>query len=271
MVETQKRRKRTRRQGDEGHLPLLRRVAKPSRAVAAVLAGAILGWAVTYFAPGIFSWVKGVSGQSPIRVRVDNPQVGYLRNAAYLPPGFVIPRPINELDAPPESYRLEDRYKWAYTRGGVDANTTEYDIVVQGRSASPVIIEGVRVNVLSRRPPVQGVHIRDQGGDLVDVRALSIDLDKDPPELSLQDGYEGKKWNFPLQVSETEIEYIHVFAGTEKYDVEWTVSLDYSANDKRYSMIIDNGGKPFRTTSAKGLRTYYPEGKTFKPWPGGTT
>lgn len=107
------------------------------------------------------------------------------------------------------------------------------------------------MNVSKREPPLRGTYVPPVGGDLVDVRWVHVNLDSDPPTITAGKGYTpGKgRWQFPLRVSETEIEVFYILASTETCYCEWTAELYYLADGREGSVIIDNEGEPFVTSS----------------------
>lgn len=124
--------------------------------------------------------------------------------------------------------RRQDTYApydpaWKYEMGAVDPWYTEVQIAVQGRDETPVILRGVDVDVVERREPLRGVLIPEPGGDLVDVRYITVDLNPARPKLRLGSCYlqgEGER-----------------------------TFLSYTYRGETGSIEINNGGEPFRTTS----------------------
>ncbi|MGH2698468.1 MAG: hypothetical protein ACRDJL_04620 [Actinomycetota bacterium] len=233
------------------------RTIRRSRLKAGVLAlsGLIAGSAVSYFFPGVWRDIRATFiDDKPVEVTLLNHPVSLRTQgagAAYLP-AFVVPGEADELTPPPGfEAHPEERFEWAKTLGGVDANFTQVKVVVRGTSSGPVILQDLRVNVVDRQPPLEGIYVPPSGGDLVDVRWVNVALDESPPRISGGEGFipgEGK-WNFPLQVTESETEVFYIVAATESCDCRWTAELFYLANGQEESITIDNDGRPFRTTA----------------------
>lgn len=208
------------------------------RRLGALLLPPLVGWAVAYFVPGIWS---RLTGQEPLDVAVVTDLTTFESKVTYAG-GFVIPRAPSELDDP-RSTDLPQLYSWAHSLGGVDAYNTLIRIVVRGRSSSPVVLQGLQADVVDGKPPTQGtlVQYRPAAGGLP-VRRLGIDLDSTPPTVQVIGGR-----GFPLWVSNGEIEVLDVLATTSKHRL-WEATLHYTAGGESGSITIDNDGEPFETT-----------------------
>jgi hypothetical protein len=63
---------------------------------------------------------------------------------------------------------------------------------------------------------------------------------------------------FPYRVSAADPEVLLVTATTQTYDCDWYLELDWSSQGRTGTVRIDDHGRPFRTTSTKGLtRLWY--------------
>lgn len=151
-------------------------------------------------------------------------------------------------------------------QGGVDAISTLLRVVVQGRTPSPVVLHGLRVTVVSRNQPIDGIYVTfqpDLGG--IPVRLAIIDLDTQPPTLSFEDGLKGNEERFPLQVSQEEVEVFDILAVSSDCDCAWYLSLDFESGGKQGSITIDDHGHPFRTVVPGGI----PDSDRFQCFEGG--
>jgi len=135
-------------------------------------------------------------------------------------------------------------------------------ISVQGRSSTAVVLEDLRVRVVSREAPVQGnAYAMDQGcGGALTPRYFSVDLDKDRPIAQSRPGNDSENVipavKMPYRVSSTDPEILLVTAETVTCDCGWYLELDWSSQGRTGTVRIDDHGKPFRTTGIKGLPRY---------------
>jgi hypothetical protein len=164
-------------------------------------------------------------------------------------PEFVVPRPIDRIPAPPNGDSPEGRYRWARDLGGVDASSTLTRVTITGADSTPVILQGLRVRVDERRPPLRGSHLGYFGvGAPQSVRYVEVDLSADPPSWRFI-GQEGEpEEHFPLRVSASETEVFDVQAVKARGDVSWHLELEYTADGEQDVLRIDDHGQPFRTT-----------------------
>jgi hypothetical protein len=228
---------------------------------AAVLAA--LTAAVVQVLTGAFttawSWFLGViTDEQPV-------QIARYTKTPIVVQNYVIPRPAGDFPPPPTGNH-EKQAEWAADLGGVDANFTEVRVTVTGSSTEPVILHDLRINVTDRGPPLGGTYVVLGGGDITPVRWLMVDLDASPPEITesvdgrpiLADLYP-KKYEeqpedpvtFPYKVSATEPEVFYLVAETKRCYCEWTAELLWTTGESEGSTIIDDDGKPFRTTSTR--------------------
>jgi hypothetical protein len=181
--------------------------------------------------------------------------------------------------------------------GGVDADYSEFDVVIRGRDQSPVILQELRVVVWERRAPLTGIHVtyraeaKKKARKAVMPKRVRVELDPDvDPDrnkrLDLDQSFNPNPYSsqpytprakiFPgekqlgqedyrLSVSATDIEILHFSVNTAMCYCVWTVELRYAASNKLGSAIIDNNGQPFRTTaSGKAVKYASWDGKTFR-------
>ncbi|MFC8359818.1 helix-turn-helix domain-containing protein [Streptomyces griseorubiginosus] len=173
---------------------------------------------------------------------------------------YVITKPPAQVPPPPVS---QDAAQWAATQGAIHGRQTMVRISVQGRSSTAVVLEDLRVRVASRGAPVEGTsYAMEQGcGGALTPREFSVDLDKDRPIARSRPGNDGGNVipavRMPYRVSSTDPEILLVTAETVTCDCTWYLELDWSSQGRTGTVRIDDHGKPFRTTSIKGLPRYW--------------
>ncbi|CAM5369752.1 helix-turn-helix domain-containing protein [Streptomyces canus] len=173
---------------------------------------------------------------------------------------YVIDKPPAQVPPPPTA---QDAANWAGTLGAIHGRQTMVQISVQGRSSTAVVLEDLRVRVVSRGTPAKGnSYAVDQGcGGALTPRYFSVDLDKDRPIAHSQSGNDGENVipavRMPYRVSSEDPEVLLVTAETEGCDCSWYLELDWSSQGRTGTVRVDDDGRPFRTSAIKGLPRYW--------------
>ncbi|MFI0509912.1 helix-turn-helix domain-containing protein [Streptomyces sp. WSLK1-5] len=174
---------------------------------------------------------------------------------------YVIDKPPSEVPPPP---LVQDAGIWAATQGAIHGRETKVQISVQGRSSTAVVLEALRVRITGRSSPAPGTaYAMDQGcGGGLTPRGFDVNLDIDRPVAHAVAGNDTGQTvpavEFPYRVSATDPEVLLVSATTQTYDCSWYLELDWSSQGRTGTVRIDDHGRPFRTTSIKGLpRLWY--------------
>ncbi|MFG2725370.1 helix-turn-helix domain-containing protein [Streptomyces canus] len=173
---------------------------------------------------------------------------------------YVIDKPPAQVPPPPTA---QDAANWAGTLGAIHGRQTMVQISVQGRNSTAVVLEDLRVRVVSRGTPAKGnSYAMDQGcGGALTPRYFSVDLDKDRPIAHSQSGNDGENVipavRMPYRVSSEDPEVLLVTAETEGCDCSWYLELDWSSQGRTGTARIDDEGRPFRTSAIKGLPRYW--------------
>ncbi|MER7562104.1 helix-turn-helix transcriptional regulator [Streptomyces sp. NPDC097941] len=174
---------------------------------------------------------------------------------------YVIDKPPSQVPPPP---LVQDAGIWAATQGAIHGRETKVQISVQGRSSTAVVLEALRVRIAGRSSPAPGTdYAMDQGcGGGITPRGFDVNLDIDRPVAHAVAGNDTGQTvpavQFPYRVSATDPEVLLVNATTQTYDCTWYLELDWSSQGRTGTVRIDDHGRPFRTTSIKGLtRLWY--------------
>ncbi|MET7971588.1 helix-turn-helix transcriptional regulator [Streptomyces mirabilis] len=163
---------------------------------------------------------------------------------------YVIDKEPTQVPPPPVE---QDAAVWAATQGAVPGRQTMVQISVQGKSSTAVVLEALRVRIVSRGTPVTGTaYAMGQGcGGGLTPRDFSVNLDINRPIPH------ARAVQFPYRVSAEDPEVLLVTATTETYDCKWYLELDWSSQGRTGTVRIDDHGRPFRTSSIKGLSHYW--------------
>lgn len=177
---------------------------------------------------------------------------------------WVTPKSPAELEAVSDpSVGREQWPTWEHSRDGAQASEAVFTVTAQGHEAtSNVVVTGLRVKVLERKPPLTGTVLSTQCGEPVHSHYAEVDLDREQPvgfpgaldpdtaaELSAR-GLRVDPIRFPYSVSSTQPEVFTVVARTASCDCTWVIELDWSAGGRSGVQTVGYNGKPFRTTSA---------------------
>ncbi|MFF8594504.1 helix-turn-helix domain-containing protein [Streptomyces sp. NPDC015220] len=173
---------------------------------------------------------------------------------------YVIAKPPALVPPPPMQ---QDAGVWAATQGAVHGRQTMVQIAVQGRSSTAVVLEALRVRVVSRGDPVTGnaySTAQGCGGELAP-RRFTVNLDVDRPLARPEDGADRGRTisavHFPYRVSAEDPEVLLVDATTQTHDARWYLELDWSSQGRTGTVRIDDHGRPFHTTGIKGKPHYW--------------
>jgi hypothetical protein len=170
-------------------------------------------------------------------------------------PGWMVAQPASAV-LPPSRYSDYDH--WMTATNAVISDYGAVLLTVQGRTAAEVVLTSLQVLVVNRAAAVGGTHVHEQCGGPGAARELDVNLDHDPPTYrpiarpDLLDN-NGPAWQkaplvFPYKVSLTDAETFLILANTFKCDCQWRIKLDWASQGATGTTLIDDHGKPFRTT-----------------------
>lgn len=151
---------------------------------------------------------------------------------------------------------------WARALGGVDGGSMLLELTVQGPSQEAVVLHGLHVRVLSHRAPLErtAYSMGEGCGSGIEPQSFDTDLDDSSPVLKPVAGQQGDEVvpakNFPFRVSSSDVEVFDLDAHVEGHDVSWYLELEWSSGGRKGMLRIDDGGKPFRTSSIAGRPLY---------------
>lgn len=227
--------------------------------VAATLVGALVASGASYFLGADF-WKNvekkvGTAG-APVQVSTITDIDRFNSDVVHVPE-FIVERPIGQVPPPPNGESQEGRYAWAKEMDGVDATASLFRTVLSGKESSPVVLQGLDVKVVERRPAMRGTHLSYFGlGAPQSVRYISIDLSKNPPTWDYIGNKAKPEDHFPLRVSSSESEVFDVQAFNLRDDVSWYLDFQYTADGEDGTIRVDDNGKPFRTTASDAADGY---------------
>lgn len=155
-----------------------------------------------------------------------------------------VPRPPVEQDAP----------GWVGDLGAVTAGDQYVEVTVQGMGKETVVLQDMNVRVQSTGAPLDwnNFQMGSGCGGKAPSTSFAVDLDDAAPRVTTRAGQR----DFPYKVSENDPEVFHIKASTELHDVRWYLELEWSSGNRHSTLLIDDQGKPFRTSSKAGRPSY---------------
>ncbi|MEU5825873.1 hypothetical protein [Streptomyces sp. NPDC047803] len=133
----------------------------------------------------------------------------------------------------------------------------DFRITLQGRNAQAVVVTGVEVKVLSSKPlPKSGFIVADGCGGLIDPRAFTVKFSSSSAKTEPVPDMQGKKVDFPLQVSESDPEFIDLVLLPGNHDIRYTVEVKWLSDGEPGGKLLDNDGAGYRIMGRGELPNY---------------
>ncbi|MEU4683514.1 helix-turn-helix domain-containing protein [Streptomyces xinghaiensis] len=194
---------------------------------------------------------RGQTGAAPLAVTTRAHAWEHPCSARYL-----INRPPEKVSPPPA---VQEAPGWVNALGAVAADEHRIELTVQGTGEKTVVLQALRVRVVERAgvPAWNAYRMGIGCGGDVPTRTFAVDLAAGNPAPVPKAGQR----DFPYKVSESDPEVLYVTAEAGSQYVSWYAELEWSSGGRHGILRIDDNGRPFRTTSAKGRPDYgYPLG-----------
>ncbi|MEU6371356.1 helix-turn-helix domain-containing protein [Streptomyces sp. NPDC046931] len=164
---------------------------------------------------------------------------------------YLIDRSPQRVPPPPAE---QDAPGWVSALGAVSSGGQYVVLTVQGTGASTVVLEDLRVRVISSDTPLAwtdySMGVGCGGG--VETNGFDVGLDAGRPSAAPAQGQR----DFPFKVSESDPEVFQVRARAAAHDVRWYLELQWSSGARHGTVRIDDHGSPFRTSGNTGRPGY---------------
>ncbi|MDX3526485.1 transcriptional regulator, partial [Streptomyces sp. ID05-39B] len=167
---------------------------------------------------------------------------------------YLIDREAGRVSPPPVE---QDAPAWVAAHGAVSSGQQFLELTVQGTGEETVVVDGLKVRTVQKRSPLawndyaMGYPGVGCGGG-VPTRYFTVALDAMRPAVVPEAGHA----DFPFKVSESDPEVYYVSADASAYDVSWTLELSWSSGSRHGTLLLDNEGRPFRTSGNNGRPAY---------------
>lgn len=235
----------------------MRRALRRAAIVAVVLVG--LAGAAYAVAALLLADAETVAG-SPLRVDVLPP--GSYASAHPYAPYYVVPRKRfaapSELSRPARN-KLLTKPESALSKGALAGSPQIVRLRLRTTSSDPLVVEAVRFDVVSDARPLRGWYAAQPGCTFEPVQRALTTLDA-PHAAVRYAGADGtRSRTLELDVRSGAPRILELQAAARRKRVAWTAQLTVrDGAGRRWRVVVDDDGDPFRVTSARASRGYEP-------------
>ncbi|MET8020212.1 hypothetical protein [Streptomyces decoyicus] len=134
-------------------------------------------------------------------------------------------------------------------------------ITVSGKSEQAIVLKDLTFHVEERRPPLAGIVIPDTAcPSAFSYRSAEVKLNAQPPQWkpagTRKEGDRSEPLSFPYKVTAADPEVLVVTVDPAGCHCTWWAELAWVSGNESGSALIKEGGRPFQTTSTKGLPAF---------------
>ncbi|MFD1149961.1 hypothetical protein [Saccharothrix hoggarensis] len=166
------------------------------------------------------------------------------------------------LDCPESGWVVPDRGDEPIPHGGgrppadaVLGSGGEVVVTMQGLTGASVVVQSARVEVVRVADPLPGIFLPAVCEAGVEPRFFRLDLEAASPTLVPLSVDGTPVVDFPYRVNDFEPEQL-VITPIARRDVEWRLHLKWTSGAAKGELVVDDGGKPLRTTGAGAARRF---------------
>ncbi len=177
-------------------------------------------------------------------------------------PYYVIP--LKRFKDPSELTRLArnklvSKPESALSKGALAGSPQIVRLSLRSASGDPVTVDGVRFDVVSDARPLRGWYTALAGCQVTPVPRARLSLDSRRGTVRYVGADDAGARTLALEVDRDTPRVLELQASTTRHRVAWTAELSVRDKDGRAStIVVDDGGKPFRVTSARSSQAYRP-------------
>ena len=164
------------------------------------------------------------------------------------------------------------------TLGGGGFTFSRLRLAIECQWIKPVLVTEIRARV-RRSPPLSGalVWVGSEGGD--EVVEIGFNLEEDDPvaRVRVEDQKLGEPYTdrHAITLEPGEIVPLDISAQATRHYCEWDIEFTVQVDGAERTILVNNGGNPFRTTAFAdryGMKYFYdiqPPGRWYSAGPGG--
>lgn len=149
------------------------------------------------------------------------------------------------------------RFRWWRSIGAVEGKS-RFKVKLAGLADTSIV--EARPRILRRAPARKGIGLVCGPEGSVEVRNVVVELEA-PNRVYHVEGSEEeqnlKRRPFVLSLRKGEVEVLDVIASARSHYYEWVFELTITHRGERYTVTVDDHGRPFRTTSATNASAVY--------------
>ena len=143
--------------------------------------------------------------------------------------------------------RSEALTRWAVNKGGGPSAEVKVDLTVWGNRDHPVLIEGLRAVEVDCVAAPPWTEITATVGGAVPERRTIIELDSGIYDATADPS--GEPFQFPLQVSQSQLEYFTVRVKTKTSSCQFKLAVVVRDGGRQKLVVVDDYGGSFRVVS----------------------
>lgn len=212
---------------------------------------------------------RAILRQAPIQVHVEqDTAIIYANDPNWVSFPYFFPRAPGDVPPPPDG-RCTAWWKWASEHGGRPSGFMELQITLTAWQDLRILVDALRVKVLSTSLQPEGTQvICPVGGADIVPRQLEVTLSTFASTVIPRAGGSGERvsnFAFSLSPGESERFSLWVKASDEAECFKWVALLDLLVNNKRQTVKIADGDKPFTLYRAAATHTFTWQHDTWAP------
>jgi hypothetical protein len=220
----------------------------------------IFSLAIGYFVPGVWDAVR------------EAPAVSVLVDPDWAPSyseplqsSYIIPRPVELIGPPPNNAdHCEDRYNWAHSMGGMDANWSALRVLVTGNLSGRILLTGFEARLIHRASSYPGNVVTCTGVSQKNSSTFPSPSTNESPAPTLLGDICSVRPQFRLAnsrslaftIAKGETQPFYFLVNAKGCSGEWEITLSIVVYGKRMSITLDDHGKPFLTSGTDDSKKY---------------
>jgi hypothetical protein len=147
----------------------------------------------------------------------------------------------------------------AIAKGALAGSPQVVRLSLRAASDEPVTVDAVRTKVISDARPLRGWFTALPGCQVEPVRRAKLNLDSSRTAARYVGADDRSARTLALEIGRSDPQVIELHASTRRHRVAWVAELTLrNADGDATTIVVDDGGKPFRVTSERSSQSYRP-------------